>query len=151
MSSDNKQACPTCGQSVNKREISLYSGLVKALYEVWQYCERNDKWTLSMKTIRSELTQIDYSRFNDWKRFEPDMVTGSRGLYEFDKELMRQTFTGSREVCTLVLKEPLASYYERVEFKNINDVPFLKSFLDDSMDYIARYRGTAEIKQGRLL
>lgn len=147
----NKQFCPTCGQSVNKREISLYKGLVSGLYRVWRYCEEHDTWTLNMKTIREVLGQVDYSRFNDWKRFEPEMVWGKRSEYNFNKGLMRQSFTGRRQVCVRMLKDPLTDTLDRVEFDYLRNVPSLVGFLDDNEQFIAQYRDRVDLEQGALL
>ena len=126
--------------------------MVVGLLKIWKHAEVNDKWTWKASEVRQYLDgKAQYARFGDWKHLEPDMVYGRKGLYLFDKDLMRETFTKQREICIRLWRDPLRKVDERTDFAYVDEVPKLGELLDDNRDFIIRYKGKVNLEQESLL
>lgn len=151
MATINKQSCPTCGQSVNKKEENLNDVLVKALFTVVKYAQDRDMTEVKMKEIRPFISSQAYSRLSYLKKFLPEMVSGSRGVYEFNFKYLNEFFAGKRKVCIQYLHDPLQQDITFTKYGFIEDVKSMKEFLDNNEEYVAMYRGRAETNQTALL
>lgn len=158
MSTINKQSCPTCGQSVNKRQISLFKGMVEALFGVYKWCKENNRHEFKKKDIEHLLSKSVQANFAYWRWFgglayNPDNIQGHYGL---NMERCEDFFTGKLSIPTVLLKNPLEEddKIEKFEYKYISEIPHLSSFLDENKNFIAQYMGSVEFGedgQGRLI
>jgi len=141
----NKQSCPHCGQSMNIREIGLFSGMVESLMRVFQWCEETGKWT---GIRRSELEHCmrgtsQTMRFHDWKIFAPTMVGGEKkGHYDFNRYNILLFLTGKTMVPTKILRNPLTKEDLFADFLPVHQIPHLDTFMTDNHEFIVKYRDT---------
>lgn len=143
MSSINKQTCPRCGQSANERQIALFTGMVEALWQVWQWCEQKGVHEFTRKEIKHLLkTDNQIARFGDWVLFgglvyRPD---GRKGVYGINSQRVKDFFTGVLRIPRTLWKNPLTGEIKQEDFSLISQIPNLKQFLDVNEEFIARYR-----------
>ena len=142
----NKQVCPTCGQSVNERQIPFYKGMVTALWKVYQWCEERDRHEFKKKEVKHLMDDVVISVFAYWRWFgglvyNPDGVKGSYGL---NMQRCEDFFAGRIEIPTEVWTNPLTKEVRQENFRNIKNIPNLSQFLDENQNYIARYRAEPE-------
>ena len=104
----NKQSCPTCGQSINEREIALFSQMVDALWAVVKWCVANQTDNFTRKDIKHLLeTDVQVARFGDWRFFGDLMEKDGRGHYRLNKESVVRFFSGDTEIPIKVMKDPI--------------------------------------------
>ena len=138
-----KRTCPTCGQSVNIREIPLTDVLIDLLWRIFVWARDNEKHEFDRKEIshlfRTE-TEIANFGYMAWfgLLYHPN---GKRGRWGIHMERTDDIFRGRRTVPLLILKDPLRNQIELRDYKLVSDVPSFKKFLDDNHEYIAMYRG----------
>lgn len=148
MPSIKKQACPTCHQSANVREFTLFSGMVEALWEVCKWAGNKGVDRFSRKDINHILDQYRHvpARFGDWIYFGNILDRdGKKGYYRIDIEKARKFFGGKETIAIKVLHDPLwklngTMEYKEVTFGTIDDIGHLNEFLDENKEYIAKYR-----------
>lgn len=137
-----KQSCPTCGQSTNKREISVYRGMVNMLYRVWQWCESTGVWhdIRSRDVFQFAANRNESVRFADWRTICPSLVGGRKGYYSFSQKNLRAFFTGKVRLACTALKNPLTKEITRYDHRYVHEVANLGEFLNENEEYIAQYR-----------
>jgi len=145
-----KQTCPTCGQSVNKRAIQLYSGMIRTLTKVFKWCNEKNVHEFKRKDISHLLSgDSERARFSDWILFggliyRPEGEKKG-GLYGMNIGRVADFLAGRLAIPTVILKDPLTGELEMTEKKTIHEIPNLKEFLDENNQYIASYTGVVEI------
>ena len=150
MKSEHKQTCPTCGQSVNKRSIQLYSGMVKVLLKIHKWCSEKETHEFTRKDIEHLLAGYSENcRMSDWVLFgglmyRPDGEKKG-GRYGMNMERTQDFLSGKLKIPTVILKDPLTKELEMTEYKNVYQIPHLAEFLDENKQYIARYSGAVEL------
>lgn len=146
MPSLKKQSCPTCGQSVNERSITLYKGMVTTLWQVFQWCEQKHRHEFTKQDIKHLITSdVVSSTFAYWRWFgglayNPD---GIKGHYGLNMDRCADFFAGKLRIPTVLWKNPLKKGDEMIrpdEYRYIHEVPSLAGFLDVNNNYIAKYR-----------
>ena len=137
----NKQVCPQCGQSVNEREIGLFTGMVTALWRVFEWSEQKGINEFTRKDIKHLFTDENMTaRFGDWVMFgglvyKPD----GKSTYGLNRERIIDFFNGKIPIPTTILKNPLTRTLEKSNHKFIGQIPNLGSFLDENKEFIVRY------------
>ncbi len=98
MPSVNKQTCPTCRQSVNERQITLFTGMVVALWKVYQFCDVRQTNTFARKEVKHLFTDENMTaRFADWLWFDPNLIRRDgrkKGCYELNMTRAADFFAG---------------------------------------------------------
>jgi hypothetical protein len=149
MDSVNKQVCPTCGQSVNRREIQLYSGMVKALILVYKWCKEHEVHEFQRSEVNHLMDRVEYTRFGDWVYFGGLIYRPEggkeRAQYGMHIGRVEEFLSGNRKIPTLAIKDPLSGQVDLEEEKYIHEIPHLTEFLNEHQQYIARYVGSVEI------
>lgn len=147
MPSNNKQVCPCCGQSINKREISVYSGLLEALWRVFMWCEQKNRHEFDIKEVSHLLDKNSYARFGDLILFgglvyRPNNLFSKKrkGLYGLNRARILAFFNGAEAIPTTLLKNPLDKTIEKTDYRFISQIKNLGSFLDREKQFIANYR-----------
>lgn len=136
----NKCECPTCGRSINKREIALFSGMVKALFKVWKWCQEKRVHEFQRKEIKHLFrTENEVARFGDWVWFGGLIYKHGKGRYGFNIERTKKFFAGELEIPIRIYKDPLSGEIEKADYRTIKGIPHLIEFLDENNEYIAQY------------
>jgi hypothetical protein len=136
-----KQVCPTCGQSVNEREISLFRELISAWIEVFKWCEEKNKFEFDRKQVKHLIrTDNIIARFGDLVWFGLVYKNG-KAHYGINRQYAIEFITGKRKVYTRVYKNPLTKEIKKYEedCKFIHEFPKLGTLLDENKEYVARY------------
>jgi hypothetical protein len=142
MATVNRQVCPHCGQTINKREIALFSGMVKALFKVWQWCEEKGVHEFQRKDIKHLFkTENEVARFGDWVWFGGIVYKNGKGHYGFNVERIKKFFAGQLEIPVRIYKDPLSDEIIKSDYRTIKGIPHLVEFLDENNEFIARYGG----------
>ena len=145
MGTIGKKSCPTCGQSINEREIVLFSEMVVALWDVWKWCREKGKTSFRTRDIKHLFKGTNASaRFGDWILFgglvyRPN--TGpKKGYFCLNTERMQEFFAGRLPIPTQIWKNPVTGELRMEKYKTVNEVPHLKQYLYSDNEYVARYR-----------
>ena len=103
----NREICPHCFQTINNRQFTMFKDLAVALYDVWQWCIRNNR---STDIKRSEIkhlfkTENVSGRFGDLKYLMEECVGGKKkGYYDFDLRKIGLFFSGKLSIPTEIIK-----------------------------------------------
>lgn len=139
----NKQSCPTCGQSVNEREIALFRGMVDALWRVFKWCEEQHTHEFTRKDIRHLLgDESSRAHFGDWILFGGLVYRREKkkGHYGINRPRLLDFYTGKLAIPTRIYKNPLTKELRFDDERLIHEIPQLKNFLDEHNEYIAVYK-----------
>ena len=143
MTVNNKETCPCCGQVVNKREVTLYSGMVRALIRVFYWCSENKVHEFKRRDIKHLFKGVDneIARWGDWKYFGNGMVykPEGKGSWGLHMGRVREFLRGERTVPTKVLIDRMNKQKEYLDHKTIKEIPDLSEFLDEANQYIVNY------------
>lgn len=90
--------CPCCNGNIQDRTIALYTGLIKALYEVCKWCQTNKKHEFEMNEIKHLLGKNEYARFGDLVRFGGLIYKKEKASYGVNIERAREFFSGMSEI-----------------------------------------------------
>lgn len=136
-----KKCCPTCGQSINEREITLFSGLVKALHKIWVICIQTNTNQFTRKQIKGLFNDENITaRFGDWVMFGGLVRKAGKGNYILDMDKCRQFFIGQMAINSTAYKNPLTKTIRCGNLRTIDEIPHIKDQLDLNDEYIVRYR-----------
>lgn len=140
----NKKVCPCCGQVINNREVTLYSGMVKALLRVYYWCKKNGKHEFTRKEIKQLFKGVDneIARWGDWILFGNGMVYRPghmRGHWGLNLSLVGEFIQKRRTIPTRVVIDRESGDVYKYDYKYIDQVPNLKEFLDEAGEYIVKY------------
>lgn len=74
----NREICPHCGQTINRREITPTKIMVKALIEILTYCKTNKKTKFTREEIRPYILHMGSetitATFGNWIYFGAGMI-----------------------------------------------------------------------------
>lgn len=140
----NKKVCPECGQVVNKREVTLYSGMVKALLRVYAWCHENGINEFTRKDMKHLFRGSDnlIARWGDWVLFGNGMVykPNGKGTWGLNMGRVKEFIDKQRKVPTTVVIDRTKGPNEYLDYKSIDEIPNLSEFLDQFQMYIVNYR-----------
>jgi hypothetical protein len=140
----NKQSCPVCHQSVNERQITLFTDLIKALWKVFLWCEKESRSEFRRKEVKHLFTNENQSaRFGDLILFGKLIKRqgSKKGHYAIDFELADKFFSGRLQIPSVVWHNPLTNEYRSENLLYVHEIKKLNSFLDEDSEFVARYRG----------
>jgi hypothetical protein len=139
---ENIQVCPTCGQSVNIRQIPFYTGMVEALWGVYRWCKEEGRNEFEKKEIKHLISDIESSVFAYWRWwpeglvYSPDNIKGHYGL---DLQKCHEFFSGRLKLPMEIWTNPLTKELTYKNYQTIEGVPHLGNFLDENKNYISQY------------
>ena len=143
MASTNRRVCPWCGQTINDREVTLYSGMVRALIRVFYWCKENNRNEFTRKEIKPLFRGVDneIARWGDWLLFGNGMVyrPGGKGSWGLNLDRVEQFIKGERDIPTRVIIYRTTNEKLYFDYKRIGDISNLSKFLDESGQYISKY------------
>jgi len=135
-----REICHECGQTINSREISLFSGMVKALFEVAKWCKQNNTYEFTRKDIKHLLkNDSQIARFGDWVLFGGIVYKKGKGHYGINIDRARRFYANQLEIPIAVSKDP-KGVITTLRSGKILDVPNLTAFLDENYMFKARYQ-----------
>lgn len=137
--------CSTCGDKHNvaEREIALYQGMIKALWQAFLWCKHNKVHEFKLKDMPPQLQRLlTYDRFRDWKMFGGIVYKPEKkGIpYGINMERADAFFKGDYKVPKRVWKDPVTGELTPEEYSTVKEIPELWKLLNEDNDYIARYR-----------
>lgn len=140
---NNKETCPCCGQVINKREVTIYSGMVRALLRVFYWCAKNKKHEFTRKEIKALFQGVDneIARWGDWMLFGNGMVykPEGKGTWGLNMKRVSEFIRGEREIPTRVLVDRVKDEKTYLDYKKIDEIKNLSEFLDEAKQYIVNY------------
>ena len=98
------ERCPCCNGNIKDRKISLYKGLVDALYSVYTFLGRKRAHEFKMSEIKHLLGKNEYARFGDLVRFggllyKPKVEGKSKkAFYGLNMARANEFFKGKRTI-----------------------------------------------------
>ncbi len=136
-----KQRCPTCGRITSEREITLYRGLIQALFRVFMWAGKKGIHEFSRKDIKHLFAnENDTARFGDLVFFGGLVYKPRKGRYGLNLERCEAFFDGRYEIPIVVIKNPVTGEIRKEDYRPIGGIPSILELLDQDMEYVARYR-----------
>lgn len=137
--SEGRKVCDSCGQTINNREISLFSGMVTSLWEVIKWCNQNQVHEFTRKDIKHLLKRdSDIARFGDWALFGGIVYKRGRGKYGINLDRATMFYSDKLEIPIALEKTPEGEI-NVLRRGTISNVPNLTHFLDNELNFIAKY------------
>jgi len=133
--------CVECGQNIDIRVATLYSGMVEILVRIEEWCkvkERNEFKTDEVKHFFKGSSQN--SRFGDWIYFGELLNPKGKGKWEMNLERTEQFLKGELAIYTKVEINPLNGNKKYSDKRKIGGVSNLREFLDEDNYYKAVYK-----------
>lgn len=131
-----KQCCPTCGQNISPRRITLYKGLADALYRVYEWCLKNKVHEFTRKDIKHlMLDENCTARFGDWVMFGGLVYKDGKGNYGLNLERCKNFFENKLSIPSTILKDPITQTLEKTDYKTISEIQPLTDYLDVQGNY----------------
>lgn len=137
--------CSSCGHKhrISEREIALYQGMVRALWQAFNWCRKNAVHEFKLKDLPGDLQRLlTYDRFRDWKMmggivYKPE----TKGVpYGINMGRADAFFRGEYKVPKRVWKNPQTGEIKAEDYVTVKEVPELYAMLNEDSDYIANYR-----------
>ena len=133
--------CKECGHIVRgNRIISLYSGLITALFDIFKWCEEKGVHEFEMRAVKHILGKNEYARFSDLAMFSGLVYKKGKGNYGLNIDRCGAFFSGVEPITIELEKNPVSGELTPKRTALINEIPSLLTFLDDNWRYIAKYR-----------
>lgn len=129
--------CPLCNHSIKDRTVSVYQGLIRSLFKVYQWCLENNCHEFETKQIKQFLGKNEYARFGDLIRFgglvyKPEVDGKTRkALFGLNMERTKKFFAGEYKIPSQIVINQITGEVEAISWVTINDIPELKEFLDE--------------------
>lgn len=138
---ENKQICPCCGQSVNKRRIALNKSMVISLKKIYLWCR--EKGVHEFKT--SEINHLfgsttESARFGDWVFFGGIFYKKEKGDWGLNTERAAAFLKGQLQITIAVWKDPLTKEVTVAEVGAIHKVKGIAAFVDPQGNYCVQYK-----------
>lgn len=129
--------CPVCNQSVKDRTISLYQGLIDALYRVYCWCGEKRRHEFKTKDIKHLLGKNEYARFGDLIRFggivyKPQDEEKKTHKAEFGLNMARAKsfFGGEYKIPVQITVNQITNEIIAATYVTVKDFPILYELLD---------------------
>jgi hypothetical protein len=134
-----KNRCQYCHHIIDKREIAMFAGLVKALWKVYTWCQEKGIHEFKMNQVREMLGRNEYARFGDWVLFGGLVYKTGKAYYGLNMERCDKFFANELEIPSKIWKDPITGELEKVDYRRVTGMPKLLQFLNQDMEYQAKY------------
>lgn len=136
-----KKRCGSCGHIISEREISLYRGLVTALWKVYRWSKEHNIHEFRRKDIKHLFTnENDTARFGDWVMFGGLVYKEKKAFYGLNLERCEAFFKGNLEIPTTIWKNPITGDLRKEHYRRIHQIPSIMELLSADGEYRANYR-----------
>ena|ERR1700686_3058107 len=139
MTKIQKQRCGLCGHIISKRQISLYSGMIKTLYQVFKWCEQKGIHEFKTAQVKHLFDLNSSARFGDLVYFGGIVYKTKKAHYGLNMQRCDQFFRGQYNIPEYVVKNPITGTVEQGPDITIGQVPHLSKFLNEDNEFQARY------------
>ncbi len=147
--------CSHCGSTLSLRSISLYRGMVEALWKVFKYTGERGSTRFTRKEIKHLLAgnENTTARFGDWVMFGNLIHKEGKGKYIINREYCEKYFLNEYQIPNTIWKDPISGeVVEREDYRYARDTKSIREFLDEDDMYVARYKNKEEsVKQESLV
>lgn len=134
---EEKHFCPTCGQNITPRRITLYKGLTDALYRVYEWCLKNNIHEFNRKDIKHLMIDENCTaRFGDWVLFGGLVYKESKGNYGLNLERCQKFFENRLAIPSAIIKDPVTGSLEHQDYRTISQIQPLTNYLDLNGEYV---------------
>jgi hypothetical protein len=142
MKTINKQVCPHCGQSVNKRKINLDKTLVRALVKIYQWCQETGRHEFERHEIKHLFkTETETATFGNWVHFGGIFYkTGGRGHWGINLPRAAEFLTGKSSITLAVWHDPITNTNEVAETGTIHRVKGIAAFISPAGEFVVEYK-----------
>lgn len=130
------EACPMCGANIQDRVVSLYQGLIDALYQIYKWCGQHKKHEFFTKEIKYLLGKNEYARFGDMVRFggivyKPKGYNGEsrKAWFGINMARAKEFFAGNYKIPVQIVLNPITNEIVDAHYVSVNDFPQLKELL----------------------
>ena len=135
-----KQSCPCCGQSVNKRLIRVDSSMVQSLKSIYTWAKETGRHEFKRKEIAHLFkTDSEVGHFGDWVHFGGIFYKKQKGSWGIHLERAYSFLKGEAEITLEVYYDPLAKTYEVAKTGKVRDVRHILSLIAPDGSYIVDY------------
>ena len=158
----NKQSCPTCGRSTNVRKEKLNKELIQALFRVAKWAkEKNIDKPVKRADFSYHIMGLESNTANfaklawfapEFFRNTDDLGNKASSYYHFNFDVIDEFFARHRKIATVCEVDPLwqinkVPHHQRTDERFINQIPALKEFLSEDLEYIVEYLITKNPKK----
>lgn len=124
--------CPICRAKISDRTVSLYSGLMDALYRVYCWCGEKRKHEFETKEIKYLLGKNEYARFGDLVRFGGVVYKPEEGKAHFGLNMQRARsfFQGEYKIPVQIVLNQITNQIVEATYVSVKDFPELYELLN---------------------
>jgi hypothetical protein len=127
------------GHELEKREISLFEGMEKALAKAYKFCVDHKVHEFEMKDIREFLDHNQYARFGDWVMFGGLVYKKGKAKYGLNMPRVEEFLYKGSTIPSTVWKDPVSGLLTATAWKTAKELPGLLEFLNAQGLFEARY------------
>ena len=135
--------CSCCGQVISDREITIYSGMVRALLRVYYWSREEGRHEFTRKEMKHLFKGIDneIARWGDWVYFGNGMVykPKGRGTWGLHWARIEEFIRGERKIPSRVVIDKITKEVTYHDHRMISEIKTLGEFLDKNGEYIYKY------------
>lgn len=140
-----KQACPTCGQSVNRRKIEVVADMVVAMRKVYMWCGEHRRHEFKRGEINHLLESgAQYSRFGDWVHFGGIFYKVKRGFWGLNMKRAKAFLHGESKINIAFWYDPLTKEKEYTAEATVHEVSHIQPHLNDEFMFVPEYETRGE-------
>jgi len=137
---------------MDRREIAMFAGLVKALWKVFVWCQEKGRHEFKMNQVREMLGRNEYARFGDWVLFGGLVYKNGKANYGLNMERCDRFFANDLQIPSKIWKDPMTNELEKIDYRTAWQIPGLMEFLNEDFVYQAKYfpkddKDTQQIKK----
>ena len=148
--------CPICNANIADRQVTLYAGLIRTLYQIYKYLGEKKKHEFHIREVKHFLSSNDYARFGDLVRFggivyKPKNDDGDSHKGEFGMNMSRaqEFFRGERKIPVTITLNQITNEIIESNYVDINNFPELWYQLTADGEY--NPKTAAEPQQNKLI
>jgi len=117
--------CPFCNSRIEDRVISLYSGLIEALYKIFKWCQEKRRHEFETKEIKHFLGRSEYARFGDLVRFGglvyKPTTEKRKAFFGLNMERCEKFFKGDYSIPAQLVINQITNEVEAESYVKIHD------------------------------
>lgn len=141
----NREVCPHCGQTINRRELVLTKTLVRALVDVYNWCIEHQTPYFTRKQVQKIFltsgNETMTATFGDWIYFSSGLVfKQKRGSWGLHLERVESFLRGKIEISTRIAKRNGSKQIEVLETGTVFDVKGVSELLNTAGEFTINYR-----------
>lgn len=128
---NNISNCPVCGSNIQDRTVSLYKGLIQALYDVYCWCGKERRHEFDTKDIKHLLGKNEYARFGDLVRFGGLVYKREKAQYGLNMKRCKDFFHGDYKIPVQITLNQITNEIIDRHDVSVGEFPDLAFFLNE--------------------